>query len=140
MRKAIEILKDKGWEVDGGVASKKSSEGYSVSYHGYGVPCITDCSGKETPLDDSDIEALIEAWNATLEENGDKPKFAVLDAEQLEEKVTDIAQEDRISFGADEARRILFALKTTETSVNWSRILVSDLVERIQHFVEDSRR
>lgn len=139
MRKAIEILKDKGWEVDGDVASKQTSRGCSVSYYGYGAPCITDCSGKEAALDDIDIEALIEAWNAILEKNGDRPKFAVLDANPEKVK-TAMAQEARISFGVDEARRILFALKTTETSVNWSRILVGDLVERIQHFVEDSRR
>lgn len=137
MRKAIEILKEKGWEVNDGIASKGTSEGCSVSYSGYGSPHTTDCSGRETALDDSDIEALIEAWNAACEEDGDPPKFAVLDAKPEEES---IAQEARISFGVDEARRILFALKTTETSVRWSRILVSDLVERIQYFVEDSRR
>ena len=139
MRNAIEILKEKGWEVNDDTASKRTSEGCSVSYAGYGRAYATDCSGKETPLDDSDIEALIESRNAVCEEDGDPPKFAVLDAKQ-EEKATATAQEASISFGVDEARRILFALKTTGTSVGWSRILVGDLVERIQHFVEDSRR
>ena len=139
MRKAIEILKEKGWEVNDDIASKMTSEWCSVSYAGYGRGYATDRYGKETPLDDSDIEALIEAWNAMCEEDGDPPKFAVLDAKPEEAKMS-ITQESRISFGVDEAKRILFALKTTETSVNWSRILVGDLAERIQHFVEDSRR
>lgn len=111
-KSAIEILREKGWEVEGVSVFKETGFGYRVVFCGAGYPELAHDGDDGTPpvrehITEVDLRALVEATNAKREEDGKGPLFVSV-------------------------RRILLALRFTENGGPWFHHHLRDLIVSIE--------